>query len=252
MGKLDGKVALITGGGSGIGRATALLFAREGASLGIADCGLEGGRETVKMVEEAGGDALFIEVDVSQAADAERMVREVVSAYGRVDILHNNAAARHPFVLGADLEEQDWDRVVSVNLKGVFLGSKYAIPVMIKQGGGAIVNMASTAGLVGLPNNAGYAASKGGVIQLTKTLALEYAQYGIRVNCICPGGTLTPGLERWIPTEPEARDAFLQGMSGGRPIYPEEMAKAVLFLSCDDSSSAIGAVLVIDRGHTAA
>ena len=251
MGKLDGKVALITGAGAGIGRATALLFAREGAKVAVADYDPAGGQDTVKMIKEAGGEAIFVEADVSNAADAERMVKTVVDTYGRLDILHNNAGIQGRFTPTAELKEQYWDRVINTNLKGVFLGSKYAIPIMLKQGGGVIVNTASTAGIVGLPQLAAYCASKGGVIQLTKAMALEYAAQNIRINCICPGGTLTRGMEQWIPTDPEARKAFMKGLPGGRPIQPEEIARSVLYLACDDSSSAIGSVLVVDRGWTA-
>ena len=252
MGKLDEKVALITGAGSGIGRATALLFAGEGARVAVADCVPAGGQETVRMIKEAGGEAIFIEVDVSKAADVERMVKTTVDTYGRIDILHNNAGIQGAFTPTTDLKEEDWDTIINTNLKGIFLGSKYAIPVMLNQGGGVIVNTTSAAGIVGIPYVAAYCASKGGVIQLTKSMALEYATQNIRINCVCPGGVQTPMMEQWIPVEAEARQAFMQGLPGGRAIQPEEIARAVLFLACDDSSSAMGSVLVIDRGWTVA
>jgi len=252
MGKLDGKVALITGAGSGIGRATALLFAGEGAKVGVVDYVPKGGQETVGLIREEGGEAIFIEVDVSRAADAERMVKAVVEAYGRLDILHNNAAVRHPFTLTADLEEDDWDLVIDTNLKSVFLGAKHAIPVMLKQGGGVIINTASVGGIVGLLRNAAYCASKGGIIQLTRVMAMEYIGQNIRVNCICPGGTQTPGTERYLPEDPQAREEFLQGLPGGRWIQPEEIAQAALYLASDESSSVIGSALVVDRGYTIA
>jgi len=252
MGKLDGKVALITGAGSGIGRATAILFALEGAKVVVADCVPVVGQETVKMIEEEGGKAVFIEVDVSKAADAERMVKIVVDTYGRIDILHNNAGARHEFTPTAILSEDDWDRVINTNLKGVFLGSKYALPVMLSQGGGVIINTASAAGLIGAPNYVAYAASKGGVIQMTRAMALEYVGQNIRVNCICPGATQTPGVERKIVDDPKAQETFAQALPGGRWIQPEEIAQTALYLASDESSSVIGSTLVIDLGLTIA
>lgn len=252
MGKLEGKVALITGAASGIGRATALLFSREGAKVAVADCAPQGGQETVRMIKEAGGEAAFVEVDVSKAADVERMVKTVVDRYGRIDILHNNAAIQGPFGFVTDTSEEDWDSTISINLKGVFLVSKYVIPVMVNQGGGAIINMASTAGIVGIPFTPVYCAAKGGVIQLTKAMALAHVTQNIRVNCVCPGGTLTPMMEGWLPADSAEREGFFQGMPGGRPIQPEEIARTVLFLACDDSSPAVGSVVVVDLGHTAA
>lgn len=252
MGKLNGKVALVTGAGSGIGRATALLFAREGAKVMVADCVVPGGRETVRMIKKAKGVAGFVKVDVSKAAQVEKMVKATVDRYGRIDILHNNAGVQGPFAPVANLAEKDWDRVINVNLKGVYLGSKYAIPIMVKQGGGVIINTTSAAGLVGIPTVGAYCASKGGVIQLTRAMALELLAQNIRVNCICPGGVLTPMMELWMPPDAAGREAFLKGSPGGRPIQPEEIARAALFLASDDSSSCIGSVLVVDRGWTVA
>jgi len=251
MGKLDGKVALITGAGSGIGRATAILFAREGAKVAVADCIPKGGQETVAMIKEEGHEAIYIEVDVSRAADAERMVKSVVETYGRLDILHNNAGIYQEATSVADLEEEEWDRVININLKGAFLGSKYAIPVMVGQGGGVIINTASTAGIVGNSPPA-YSASKGGVIQLTKSMALVQARQNIRVNCICPGATETPLSTHNLPVDAEAREAFAQMLPGGRWIQPEEVVQAALYLASDNSSSVIGAALVVDRGYTVA
>ena len=252
MGKLDEKVALITGAGAGIGRTTALLFAREGAKVVVADYDPAGGQDTVKMIKEAGGEAIFVEADVSKAADAERMVKTVVDTYGRLDILHNNAGTRHEFIASADLKEEDWDRVINTNLKGVFLGSKYAIPTMLSQGGGVIINTASAAGIIGAPNYVAYAASKGGVIQLTKAMALEYVGQNIRVNCICPGVTQTPGVTQKMADDPKAQETFAKSLPGGRWIQPEEIAQAALYLASEDSCSVIGAALVIDLGLTIA
>ncbi|OGO05242.1 MAG: hypothetical protein A2Y91_04925 [Chloroflexi bacterium RBG_13_54_8] len=252
MGKLDGKVALITGAGSGIGRATAFLFAQEKAKVMVADYVVAGGRETVRMIKKAKGVASFVKVDVSKAAQVEKMVKATMDRYGRIDILHNNAGIQGPFAPVANLAEKDWDRVMGVNLKGVYLGSKYVIPIMVKQGGGAIINTTSAAGVVGIPTVGAYCASKGGVIQLTRAMALELIAQNIRVNCICPGGVLTPMMELWMPPDAAGREAFLKGSPGGRPIQPEEIARAALFLASDDSSSCIGSVLVVDRGWTVA
>jgi NAD(P)-dependent dehydrogenase (short-subunit alcohol dehydrogenase family) len=252
MGRLSGKVALVTGGGSGIGRATALLFAQEGARVAAADRVSAAGQGTVRMIRDAGGEAIFIEADVSREAAVREMVRTAVDRYGRIDILHNNAGIQGAFTPTTELSEETWNSILDTNLKSVFLTSKHAIPVMLKQGGGVIINTTSAAGIVGLPYVAAYCASKGGVIQLTRSMALEYAPQNVRINCVCPGGTQTPMMEQWIPVDPPAREAFLKALPGGRAIQPDEIARAVLFLACDDSSSAIGAVLVIDRGWTIA
>jgi len=252
MGKLNGKVALITGAGSGIGRATALLFAREGARVAVADRVPAGGQETVKLIGDAAGEAIFIEADVSREAAVQETVKTTVGKYGRIDVLHNNAGIQGSFTPTTDVSEEAWNSILDTNLKSAFLTSKHVIPVMLKQGGGVIINTTSAAGIVGLPYVAAYCASKGGVIQLTRSMALEYAPHNIRINCICPGGTQTPMMEQWIPVDPAAREAFMKALPGGRAIQPDEIARAVLFLACEDSSSAIGAVLVIDRGWTIA
>jgi NAD(P)-dependent dehydrogenase (short-subunit alcohol dehydrogenase family) len=245
MGKLNGKVALITGAASGIGRASALLFAKEGAKVAIADWAPKGGRETAKMIKEAGGEAIFIEADVSQAADVERMVKTTVDTYGRIDILYNNAGIMGTSGPTAKATEENWDLVLGTNLKGVFLGSKYAIPVMLTQGGGVIINTASITGFAGSPDLAAYGASKGGVIQLTKAVALEYADQNIRVNCICPGIIRTPMSE--------AEGLTVEGdfIPQRRIGQAEDVARAALYLASDDSAYVTASSLVIDGGWTA-
>ncbi len=245
MDRLDGKVALITGAGSGIGRAGALLFAEEGAKVAVADYVPMGGQETVRMIKKAGGEAIFIEVDVSKAADVENMVRTTVDTYGRIDILYNNAGIMGTEAPTAEATEEDWDRVIDTNLKSVFLASKYTIPVMLNGGGGVIVNTASITGFIGSPRLPAYGASKGGVIQLTKAMALEYADRNIRVNCICPGVIETPMTE----TDGLARRTdFIPQKRAGRV---DDVARAALYLASDDSSYVTASSLVVDGGWTA-
>ncbi|HWR71021.1 MAG TPA: SDR family oxidoreductase [Dehalococcoidia bacterium] len=254
MGKLAGKVAVITGAGSGIGRASALLFAKEGAKIVVADFVPPGGHETVKMIKEAGGDAIFVEVNVSKSAEVQRMILAAVDTYGRLDIMFNNAGIQGKFIMTADLAEEAWNSIVATNLTGAFLGSKYAIQVMLKQGGGVIINTASTAGLIGLPGMPAYAASKAGIIQLTKVMALEYADKNIRVNCICPGGIVTP-LSRITADpatlKPEDFPPYRHVKAMPRFGDPEEVAKTALYLASDDSSFVTGTVTVVDGGMSA-
>ena len=254
MGKLDGKVALITGAGSGMGQATAYLFAQEGAKVGVVDIAPAGGQETLVLIKDyARGEAVFIEADVSKAADAERMVKTVVDTYGRLDILYNNAGISHPMALMADITEEDWDRIIDVNLKGVFLGSKYAIPVMIDQGGGVIINTASSTGVIGMAGLSVYTASKGGIVLLTKSMALDYAVKNIRVNCICPGIIMTQMAQRQfeglpVPDDPEEIRKMIQSLAplGGFFGPPDAVAQAALYLASDDASYVSGAALMVD------
>jgi len=247
MGKLDNKVAIVTGAGSGIGKATALLFAREGARVIVADhSGAE--EETAREIGDA---ALAVRVDVSRSADVRAMIAAAGGRFGRLDILFNNAGIEGAQAPTADCSEENFDRVIAVNLKGVFLGMKYALPAMLASGGGAIINNASVAGLVGFPGIPAYCASKGGVIQLTKTAALEYATQGIRVNAICPGVIWTPMVARLTGDSAEARAQFAQLEPVGRMGQPEEVAALALFLAGDESSFVTGAALPVDGGFVA-
>ncbi|MBN1136388.1 MAG: SDR family oxidoreductase [Anaerolineae bacterium] len=250
---LDSKTALITGGASGIGRAAALLFAREGAAVAVADLDKAGGQAVVDQIRAEGGRALFVRCDVTQAADCRRAVEQTVAALGGLDVLFNNAGiiCRATVV---DAGEADWDRVMAVNVKSVFLMSKYAVPVMVAAGGGAIVNTASGWGLVGGHKAAAYCASKGAVVLLTKAMALDHGPQGIRVNCICPGDTDTAMLRHEAAQLGESLDLFLAD-SARRPLgrlgRPEEIAQAALYLASDAASFVTGATLVVDGGGTA-
>src|SRR5437773_5585063 len=212
--QFEGKVALVTGAASGIGRASALAFAREGAKTVVADVLVKGGEETARIIKEAGGNALFVRTDVSKAAEVETLIQKIVETYGRLDYAHNNAGIAGADAPTADCTEENWDHTIAINLKGVWLCMKYEIPQMLKQGGGAIVNTASTAGLVGLEGSPAYCASKGGVIQLTRAAALDYAKAGIRVNAVCPGVIRTPMVERLVGTEAEAGSSLWSQSAG--------------------------------------
>ena len=248
-GYLDGKAAVVTGAGSGIGRATALACAREGAKIIVADIVVEGGEETVSMIKSAGGEATFVPVNVTQAAEVEAMVAAAVSAYGRIDCAHNNAGIEGVFATTADYPEADWDRVMAVNLKGVWLCMKYEIPQMVQQGGGAIVNTASLAGLVGAKRMPAYVASKHGVAGLTKTAALEYAKSGIRINAVCPGIIHTSMVDRmFLSRRPDLEDRLAAVEPMGRLGKPEEVAEAVVWLCSDAASFVTGHTMTVDGG----
>lgn len=251
--RLAHKVALITGGTSGIGRATALLFAREGASVAITGRNEERGREVIEEIRRGGGVALFIPCDVRSADDCRRAVEETLRTFGRLDILFNNAGVFYPNTT-VDCTEEEWDLTIDVCLKGTFLMCKYALPSMIAQGSGAIVNNASGWGLVGGNEAAAYCAAKGGTVVLTKAMAVDHGHQGIRVNCVCPGDTDTPMLlddaqKRHMPYDEYLASGANRPM--GRIGQPEEVARAVLFLASDDSSYVTGAVLAVDGGGTA-
>lgn len=244
MGRLDGKVALITGAGSGIGRASAILFAREGAKVAVIDRFPETAEKTAADIKNAKGQAIAIGADVSKAADVERMIKKTVDTYGRLDILFNNAGIGSlERGLIVDITEEVWDAVLDTNLKGAFLASRLAIPIMIKQGGGVILNTSSANGIGAVPTMVHYSASKAGMILLCKTIAAEYAKQGIRANAICPGMTVTGMMP------PEMFD-YLQVdfIPQGRPGKVEELANAALFLVSDDASYVNGTYLLVDGG----
>ncbi len=252
-GTLAEKVALVTGGASGIGRATALTFAREGARLIIADMNEDGGQQTVHMITENGGEATFVQVDVTQATEVEEMISKAVETYGRLDCAHNNAGiGSRPRGLIHELPEESWDQVIGINLKGVWLCMKYEIIQMLKQGGGALVNTASIMGLVGSWSRSGaYNASKHGVVGLTKTAALEYAKSGIRVNAVCPGYIRTPLIEEALTSNPEMEAQIIERHPVGRMGRPEEIAEAVVWLCSDAASFVSGHTMTVDGGYVA-
>ena len=250
-GQLDKKVVLITGAGSGIGRASAVTFGREGAKVMVADIVVEGGEETVQLVKNAGGEASFVKVDVSNAADVEAMVNKVVEVYGRIDCAHNNAGIEGQLASTSEYAEEMFDKVIAINLTGVWLCMKYEIPHMLKQGSGAIVNTASGAGLVGVAGMSAYVASKHGVVGLSKTAALEYAKSGIRVNAVCPGLIQTPMVERLTNAQPQLGEALVAAEPIGRTGRPEEIAESVVWLCSDAASFVTGHAMSVDGGYVA-
>src|SRR5712691_8944070 len=250
-GRLDGKVALVTGGASGIGRATALTFAREGAKLIVADMQEDGGQQTVHMITAQGGEAIFVKTDVSKAVAVQALISQAVATYGRLDCAHNNAGiSGGRRALTAEYPEETWHQVIAVNLTGVWLCMKYEIPQMLHQGGGVIVNTASVAGLIGGRGLAAYVASKHGGVGLTKTAALEYATQGIRVNCVCPGVIQTPMTARGL-SDPERRARIVASEPMGRVGTPEEIAEAVVWLCSDAASFVTGHTMTVDGGYVA-
>jgi NAD(P)-dependent dehydrogenase (short-subunit alcohol dehydrogenase family) len=251
--RLKDKVALITGGASGIGRATALLFAREGAAVVVADLDKTGSQDVIQQIASEGGQAQFVPCDVTVQADCQRAVKQTLGYFGRLDVLCNNAGIiRRTTVLS--ISEEEWDRVMAVNIKSIFLLSKYAIPVMAKAGGGTIINTASGWGLVGGRNAVSYCASKGAVVNMTRAMALDHGPQNIRVNCICPGDTDTPMLRSEARQLGEPDERFL-AEAADRPLQriglPEDIAQAALYLASDAASWVTGSALVVDGGGLA-
>jgi NAD(P)-dependent dehydrogenase (short-subunit alcohol dehydrogenase family) len=245
---LAGKVALVTGGSSGIGRAAAIAFARAGARVAIASRRVDESEQSVRLAREAGGEARFFQTDVTDGEQIQALVASTVATWGRLDYAFNNAGMNSHLTRTAECKEETWHQMISVNLTGVWLSMKYEIRQMLRQGGGVIVNNASTAGLVGMRGSAAYSAAKGGVIQLTRTAALEYARSGIRINAVCPGFIQTPILEPHMAENPDLEEWMRNVEPMGRLGKPEEVAAAVVWLCSDSASFITGHPLVIDGG----
>jgi NAD(P)-dependent dehydrogenase (short-subunit alcohol dehydrogenase family) len=249
--RLTDKICVITGAGSGIGRSTALLFAREGASVAVADINREQGEETVDLISRSGGKAIFLETDVTDPQSAQAMAQETIRQYGRIDVLFNNAGISGVGLLH-EIEPEVWDRVVNVNIRGVYLPSKYVLPHMIERKSGTIINMSSCVAEIGLAKRALYAATKGAVLALTKSMQVDYAPYNIRVNALLPGTILTPFVENYLKNsydDPEAAIASIKTRQlSGELGRPEDVAKAALFLASDESAFMMGSPLYVDGG----
>jgi NAD(P)-dependent dehydrogenase (short-subunit alcohol dehydrogenase family) len=249
-GNLDGKVAFLTGAASGIGRATALSFAREGVSTVVADIDEHGNHETARMIEDLGGQALAVRCDVTRGDDVQAALNQTVESFGHLDYAFNNAGAEQQPKPTADISEEEWDRIITINLRGVFLCMKYEIPLMLQYGGGSIVNTSSGAGIKVFGRGAAYAAAKHGVVGLTKDAALDYAASGIRINAICPGIIDTEMMDRFTGDTAEGRDRVIAQEPIGRMGKPDEIAAAVVWLCSDAASFVTGHALVADGGQT--
>jgi NAD(P)-dependent dehydrogenase (short-subunit alcohol dehydrogenase family) len=247
----DGKVVIVTGGGYGIGRAAVLGFGKRGAKVVIADLDEKTGEETLRQLKGAGGEGIFVKTNVAQAAEVKAMVEKAVSAYGKLDCAFNNAGIHKVFVSTVDFTESDWNEMMDVNLKSVWLCMKYEIPEMLKQGKGAIVNTSSAAGLVAAPSNPAYPASKHGVVGLTKSTGVEFARKGIRVNAVCPGPTRTAMHDSLVKVAPDIVDFMHTKVPMGRIGEPEEVAAAAIWLCSDEASYITGHALPVDGGLVA-
>lgn len=247
----EGKVALVTGASSGIGRATALAFAQEGASIVLADSQSDGSSEIARLIEAKGGKVIFVKCDVSNETDIKNLLQQTINTFGRLDCAFNNAGIEGEQAFTADCTNENWEHVINVNLKGVWLCMKYEIPIMLNQDSGSIVNCSSIAGLIGFPGVPAYVASKHGVIGLTKTAALEYAKSNIRINAVCPGMIQTPMIDRFAHGEAQIQKQLIEGEPIGRIGRPEEIAEAALWLSSSKSSFVTGHSLTVDGGWVA-
>lgn len=248
---MENKSGLVTGAGSGIGRASAMTFAKEGAKVVVSDIKEEAGQETVRLIKELGGEASFFKCDVSDEAQVKALVDFTVDTYGKLDFAHNNAGGNLCHGRIGDADSQAWDTSLKITLYSTFYGLKHQVNAMLKNGGGAIVNTASTAGIEGVANMPAYVASKHGVVGLTKSAALEYAADGIRVNGIAPGSTLTPAIESWAKIKPEQYNAVLKSIPSGEISTSEDQANAVLFLCSDLSKQINGVIIPVDGGYAA-
>jgi NAD(P)-dependent dehydrogenase (short-subunit alcohol dehydrogenase family) len=245
-----GKAAFVTGAANGIGRAAALAFARKGANVVVADVSERGNQETVRMIEELGERALAVRCDVTRSEDVKAALDKGVETFGRLDFAFNNAGIEQPVTLAANLTDEEWDRIVRVNLRGVFLCMKHEIPLLLKQGGGAIVNTSSGAGVKGIAGQAAYCAAKFGIVGLTKAAALDYAKSNIRVNVVCPGIIDTPMMDRFSGGTPAGRERVIAQEPVGRMGKPEEIAAAVVWLCSDAAAFVVGHAMIIDGGQT--
>ena len=250
-GQMAGKVALVTGGSSGIGEATALAFAREGAQVVIASRTQESGEKVVQAIKAGGGEATWIKTDVSQAAQVEALVRVIIATYGRLDYAFNNAGSGGRGGWVAEIQEEDWDQAIDGYLKSVWLCMKYEIPEMLKLGGGAIVNNSSVDGQRGFPWDPAYSAAKHGVLGLTKSAAMQYAGKSIRINAVCPGWIRTPPVQSMLEHDPDAEARMLLHQPIGRFGEAEEVAQAVVWLCSDKASLVVGTALAVDGGYLA-
>lgn len=252
-GSFAGKVAFVTGAAGGIGRATALAFAREGASVVVADVSEQDNQETARLIEQAGGRALAVRCDVTRAEDVKAVLDTTIETFGRLDAAFNNAGVEQLPKAAVDITEEEWNRIMAIDLRGMFLCMKYEIPLILKQGG-AIVNTSSGAGVKGFKDQAAYVAAKHGVVGLTKSAALDYASQNIRINAVCPGIIDTPMMDRFGGGTPEGKERELAGAAAAQPIgragKPKEIAAAVLWLCSDAASFVTGAAMVVDGGQT--
>ncbi len=249
-GTYTGKVAFVTGAANGIGRAVALAFAREGANVVVADISEQGNQETAHLIEKLGGRAIAVKCDVTRTEDVKAALDKTIEAFGRLDFAFNNAGVEQKVAPAAELDEAEWDRIVNTDLRGVFLCLKHEIPLMLKQGGGAIVNTSSGAGVKGFKGQAAYVSAKHGVVGLTNAAALDYASQNIRINAVCPGIIDTPMMDRFSGGTPKGRQRVISQEPIGRMGQPEEIANAVVWLCSDAASFAVGHALVIDGGQT--
>lgn len=248
---MEGKAGLVTASGSGIGRASAIAFANAGAKVMVSDINEEAGNETVKIITDSGGEAVFFKCDVTNEEEVKSLVDKTVSEFGQLDFAHNNAGLSFSQDKIGETSFSDWEKTLRLTLDSVFLGMKHQINAMVKTGGGAIVNTASGTGVEGAPNMSPYTAAKFGVVGLTKSVALEYGKQGIRVNAIAPGSTLTPALEAWAENAPEQYESVLKSLPSGKMASPEDQANAAMFLCSNIATQISGVILPVDGGFVA-